>query len=163
MTRTAVALKDGTAPAEAILRRSNSYNVTHPTCKALAEIGKVEKTIFLCNYLPSREMQYEARNGLQVVENWSKTADFICYGHQGEIATNRPEQQEITVLSVQLLQNCLVLINTLLIQQTIDRENLRPRLVLEDLRGLTLLFYTHVNPYGRFILDLDRPSFLEAA
>src|SRR6266404_4677264 len=43
MVKAAVALKDGTATAEAILRRFNFYNVTHPTYKALAEVGKAEK------------------------------------------------------------------------------------------------------------------------
>ena len=52
-----MALKDGTATAEAILRRFNSYNVAHPTYKALAKVGKAEKTIFLCDYLTSRETQ----------------------------------------------------------------------------------------------------------
>lgn len=37
MVKHAVALKTGTATAEAILKRFNSYNVTHPTYKALAE------------------------------------------------------------------------------------------------------------------------------
>ncbi len=46
----------GTATAEAILKRYNSYNVTHPTYKALAEVGKAEKSIFLCDYLPSRRL-----------------------------------------------------------------------------------------------------------
>jgi hypothetical protein len=32
-----------------------------------------------------------------------------------------------------------------------------------DRRALTPLFYEHVNPYGLFALDLDQPSFLEAA
>ena len=44
MIKSTVALKRGTATAEAILKRYNSYNVTHPTYKALAESGKVEKT-----------------------------------------------------------------------------------------------------------------------
>jgi TnpA family transposase len=43
--KAAVALKRGTATSEAILKRYNSYNVTHPTCKALAEVGNAEKTI----------------------------------------------------------------------------------------------------------------------
>ncbi len=34
----------------------------------------------------------------------------ICYGRQGELATNSREQQEIVTLSLQLLQNCLMLI-----------------------------------------------------
>ena len=47
-----------------------------------------------------------------MVENWNATNDFICYGRQGELATNSREQQEIVTLSLQLLQNCLMLINT---------------------------------------------------
>ena len=129
MVKAAVALKDGTATAEAILRRFNSYNVAHPTYKALAEVGKAEKTIFLCDYL--------VNDGLQVVENWNSTNEFICYGRQGELATNSRQQQEATTLSLQLLQNCLMLINTILIQRTIDRQGLWARLQPEDFRALT--------------------------
>ena len=83
MVKATVALKRGTATAEAILKRYNSYNRTHPTYKALAEVGKAEKTIFLCDYLPSRETQREIHEGLNVVENWNATNDFICYGRWG--------------------------------------------------------------------------------
>lgn len=43
MVKHAVALKTGTATPEAILKRFNSYNVTHPTYKALAELGKSKR------------------------------------------------------------------------------------------------------------------------
>ncbi|MBV9874212.1 MAG: Tn3 family transposase [Verrucomicrobia bacterium] len=46
MVKATVAVKRGTATSEAILKRYNSYNVTHPTYKAFAEVGKAEKTIF---------------------------------------------------------------------------------------------------------------------
>jgi TnpA family transposase len=163
MIRAAVALKDSTAPAEAILKRFNSFNRSHPTYKALAEVGKAEKTIFLCDYLVSRDLQYEVNDGLQVVENWNATNEFISYGQRGELTTNSREEQEISVLSLQLLQNCLMLINTILVERTVERQNLWNRLKPEDFRGITPLFYSHINPYGRFDLDLSRPSFLEAA
>jgi TnpA family transposase len=98
-----------------------------------------------------------------LLENWNSTNEFICYGRQGELATNSREQQEATTLSLQLLQNCLMLINTILIQRTIDRQGLWARLQPEDFRALTPLFYGHINPYGLFELDLEGPSFLEAA
>ncbi|MBV8383257.1 MAG: transposase [Planctomycetaceae bacterium] len=163
MVKATVALRRGTATAEAILKRYNSYNVTHPTYKALAEVGKAEKSIFLCDYLASRETQYEVHEGLNVVENWNATNDFICYGRQGELATNSREQQEIVTLSLQLLQNCLMLINTILVERTIEQEGLWERLSAEDFRALTPLFHGHINPYGQFTLDLARPSFLEVA
>ena len=66
----------------------------------------------------------------------NSTNEFICYGRQGELATNSRQQQEATTLSLQLLQNCLMLINTVLIQRTIDRQGLWARLQPEDFRAL---------------------------
>lgn len=163
MIKHAVALKTGTATSEAILKRFNSYNVTHPTYKALAELGKVEKTIYLCEYLSSIDMRYEVNEGLNVVERWNGANDFICYGRQGIFATNSREQQEVSTLCLQLLQNCLMLINTLLVEQTIEQNDLFEKLSEEDRRALTPLFYEHVNPYGLFALDVDQPPLLEAA
>jgi len=163
MMKAAVAMKQGYASPEAILKRFNSYNVTHPTYKALAELGKVEKTIFLCDYLSSLETRQEINEGLNVVENWNATTDFLCYGRGGELATNSREQQEISMLSLHLLQNCLMLINTILIERTLEQHQMLETLSVEDLRALTPLFYGHINPYGWFQLDLDRPSFLEVA
>ncbi len=163
MVKHAVALKTATATPEAILKRFNSYNTTHPTSKALAELGKVEKTIYLCDYLSSLAMRHEVHEGLNVVERWNGANDFICYGRHGILATNSREQQEMSTLALQLLQNCLMLINTLLVEQTIERRNLMESLSVEDLRALTPLFYEHVNPYGLFELDLERPSFLAEA
>lgn len=162
MVKHAVALKTATATPEAILKRFNSYNLTHPTYKALAELGKVEKTIYLCDYLSSLALRHEVHEGLNVVERWNGANDFICYGRHGIFATNSREQQEMSTLALQLLQNCLMLINTLLVEQTIERQNLMEGLSVEDLRALTPLFYEHVNPYGFFELDLERPSFLTA-
>jgi TnpA family transposase len=163
MVKHAVALKMGTATPEAILKRFNSYNVTHPTYKALAELGKVEKTIYLCEYLSSLDLRYEVHEGLNVVERWNATNDFLCYGRQGILATNSREQQEISTLCLQLLQNCLMLMNTLLVEQTIAQHQLLEQFSEDDRRALTPLFYEHVNPYGLFELDLDRPPLLEVA
>jgi TnpA family transposase len=57
MVKYATALRLGTAQADAILRRFTRSNVQHPTYRALSELGKAVKTIFLCRYLHS-----EARN-----------------------------------------------------------------------------------------------------
>jgi hypothetical protein len=57
-----------------------------------------------------------------------------------------------------LLQNCPMLINTILVERTIEREGLWDRLSAEDLRALTPLFHGHINPYGQFALDLNPGS-----
>ena len=93
---------------------------------------------------------------LNVIENWNSATSFIHTGRGGELTTNDPEVQELTILSLHLLQICLVYINTLMLQQVIKEQAWRPRLQAEDLRALTPLFYGHVNPYGEFKLDFQK-------
>jgi TnpA family transposase len=109
MIKFAVALKLGTADPEAILRRFTRDNTPqHPTYQALSELGRAIKTTFLCHYLSSEPMRREIQEGLNVVENWNGANAFIFYGKNGEIATNQLAEQELSVLSLHLLQICLV-------------------------------------------------------
>ena len=66
------------------------------------------------------ERLYLPAKGWLENSNWNSTNEFICYGRQGQMATNSREQQEATTLSLQLLQNCLMLINTILIHGSVD-------------------------------------------
>ena len=155
MIKYTVALKQGIADPEAILRRFTKNNIQHPTYKALAELGKAVKTLFLCEYLGEESLRREIHEGLNVVENWNSANSFIFYGKSGEVATNRLEDQELSVLALHLLQNCLVYVNTLMIQQITTENAWLPRLTQEDYRALSPLIYGHVNPYGRHNLDME--------
>jgi TnpA family transposase len=157
----ATALRLGTAEAEAILKRFTKSGLQHPTYKALAELGKVVKTIFLCDYLRQEELRQEIQEGLNVVENWNSANSFIFYGKSGEIATNRRDDQEVAILSLHLLQLCLEFVNTLMIQQVLSKSSWKETLKQEDLRALTPLIYSHVNPYGQFRLDMTERIKLE--
>ncbi len=163
MVRHVVAVKDRTAPIDSILRRFSRYNRTHPTYKALTQLGKALKTTFLCRYLSSLDLRQEVHEGLNTVESWNAVTDFIFYGRKSEVSTNDPEQQELGILCLQLLQNAVILTNTVMIERVLHEEGLLGRMDDEDLRALTPLFTANVNPYGDFTLDLDKPSFLEAA
>ena len=154
MIKYTTALRMGTAETEAIMKRFTRNNLMHPTYKALSELGKVVKTIFLCEYLQSEKLRIEINEGLNVVENWNSANSFIFYGKGGEIATNRLEDQELSVLSLHLLQNCLIYVNTLMIQQILSQKKWLNVMTPEDFRALTPLIYTHINPYGHFNLDM---------
>ena len=115
-------LKLGTADAEAILSRFMKNGVKHPAYQAVLELGKVRKTIFLCKYLMSEALRQEIEEGLNVIENWNSANDFIWYGKGGEISTNKKEDQEIAILSLHLLQICMVYVNTLLVQKVLSEK-----------------------------------------
>jgi TnpA family transposase len=161
MVKYATALRLGTAEPEAILRRFTRANLKHPTYQALGELGKVLKTLFLCQYLHSEALRREIHEGLNVVEQWNSTNGFILYGKSGEFATNQRDEQVLVMLSLHLLQVCLVYINTLMLQRVLGEPAWEPQLTSDDRRALTPLIYGHVNPYGTFRLDMEKRLVIE--
>jgi TnpA family transposase len=142
MIKFTTAMAEGTAEPEAILRRFNRTNVQHPTYRALAELGKAVKTIFLCRYLMSEDLRREIHEGLNVLESWNGVNDFLFYGKGSEMATNRQDDMEVAMLCWPLLQICMVYVNTLLIQEVLLEPDWQGVMTADDLRALTPLVYS---------------------
>lgn len=154
MVKHIAALKLGYADAETILKRFTRNNMQHPTYLAFKELGKAVKTIFLCDYLASEELRREVNEGLNVVENWNSANSFVFFGKNSEISTNNLVDQEISVLSLHLLQISMVFVNTMMIQEVVDEQRWLDRMTPDDFRAISPLIYGHVNPYGSFNLDM---------
>jgi TnpA family transposase len=73
----------------------------------------------ICRYLDSEASRREIHEGLNVIENLNSANGFIFFGKEGEIASNRLEDQEVSVLALHLLQSCLVCTNTLMLQRVL--------------------------------------------
>ncbi len=155
MVKYTTALRLRTAETEAILRRFTRKNVQHPTYKAFAELGKAIKTIFLCRYLHDESLRREIHEGLNVVEQWNGATDFVFFARRGEMSSNRREDHEISMLALHLIQNCMIYINTLMIQQVLSQPHWQDKMTIRDYAALTPLIWGHINPYGRFDLDMN--------
>lgn len=155
MVKYATAIRTGTASTEAILRRFMKANAAHPTYQAMIELGRAQKTVFLARYLRSRGLQREVNDGLNVIESWNRANSIIFYGKNSEIASNRRDEQEMSVLCLRICQAAMVLINMLMIQDVLADPDWDGVLTAEDERGLTPLFWQHVLPYGEVKLDMN--------
>ena len=68
---------------------------------------------------------------MNVVESWNSANDFILFGKSGDIASNQRIDQELTMQALQLLQNCMVYINTLMLQQVLAQDRWQNRLTVD--------------------------------
>lgn len=100
-------------------------------------------------------LRREIHGGLQVVENWNSANTVLHYGKDGALTGPDREHAGTSMLSLHLLQSSLVHINILLLQQVLAEPQWAAKLSEEDRRGLTALFWSNINPYGTFRLEMD--------
>ena len=148
------ALKYKKTTADSITRQFNATNYQSSLFKAFRELGRAQRSIFLCKYLSDENLRAEISAGLNITENWNSMAKAIHYADNIDIRSNDVTEQEVSVLCVHFLQLCIVYLNFLLIQNLAgDDEKLKLNISESD--SITPTFYFHINLYGAIDLSFN--------
>ena len=89
------------------------------------------------------------------MENLHSANKDIFYGTADDLTGDDKEQVEVSALALHLIQAAIGYLNTILIQAVLRDPAWRDRLTDTGPRGLFALFWTHLNLYGRFELDMN--------
>jgi TnpA family transposase len=160
MLRVAGSLKLGTVSALEIMRVLQRLGKPSTLGRAIGELGRIAKTLYLLNYVDDEAYRRRILLQLNRGEGRHSLARAVCHGQKGEIRQRYREGQENQLGALGLVVNALVLWNTLYMNAALD--DLRQQgceVKPEDVARLSPLGYRHINMLGRYHFIL--PEFLQ--
>jgi len=113
--RSAATLVAGTMPPSQLLRKFAAYPRQHELAVALREIGRVERTLFIIDWLLDADMQRRAQIGLNKGEAHHALKNALRIGRQGEIRDRTSEGQHYRMAGLNLLAAIVIYWNTKLL------------------------------------------------
>ena len=148
-------LKVGTVRAPDVMRVLAREGSLSGLGKAIAEVGRVAKTLYLLNYLTDESYRRRIHAHLNRGEGRGKLARVVAHGHRGEIRQRFRAGMEDQLGSLGLVVNAIVLFNTRYIQASLDwlaaiGEDTAP----EDVARISPLKHAHINVLGRYHFEM---------
>ena len=155
MMRIAGSLKLGTVQASELMRSLLRSDRPSGLAQAIIEVGRINKTLYLLNYVDDEEYRRRILTQLNRGESRHAVARAICHGQRGEIRKRYREGQEDQLGALGLVTNALVLWNTIYMQAALDHLGQHGKKVKgEDEARLSPLSHKHVNMLGHYSFTL---------
>ena len=123
--------------------------------QAVAELGRIDKTIHALTYIDDEAKRRRILNQLNKGEDRHKLARAVFHGKQGELRQRYCEGQEDQLGALGLVVNMIVLWNTLYINAALEqlvREG--HHVTPEDVARLSPLVFEHINLLGRYAFSV---------
>lgn len=144
-------LKLGLVPAMGIMRTLQVDERPTSLAQAIAEIGRIEKTIHVLNFIDDEALRRTTLLQLNLGEGRHSLAREVFHGKRGELFQRYREGQEDQLSALGLVVNMIVLWNTrymdaVLAQLRNEGYPVRP----EDEARLSAFGHEHINMLGRY-------------
>jgi TnpA family transposase len=151
MLRVAGSLKMGTVGAVELLRSLQGGSRASTLGLALAELGRIPKTMHLVTYFDDEEHRRFIGRQLTRHESRHSLARVVFHGRRGELRQRYREGQEDQLGALGLVINILVLWNTLYMDRVLAQLRAQGTVVNdEDVERLSPLGSNHFNFLGRY-------------
>jgi TnpA family transposase len=117
--RLATSIKQGTVTASLMLRKLGSYPRQNGLAVALRELGRIERTLFMLDWLQSVELRRRVNAGLNKGEARNALARAVFFNRLGEIRDRSFEQQRYRASGLTLVTAAVVLWNTVYLERAV--------------------------------------------
>ena len=139
--RSVATMATGAMAPSQLLKKFAAYPRQHELAMALREIGRIERTLFIIDWLLDADMQRRAQIGLNKGEAHHALKNALRMGRQGEIRDRTAEGQHYRMAGLNLLGAIIIYWNTKYLGQAVVA---RRRAGLDCATNLLV----HISPLG---------------
>ena len=150
--RLATSISQGTVTASLMLKKLASYPKQNGLAKALREIGRIERTLFMLNWFRDPALRRRVQKGLNKGEARNALARAVFMHRLGEIRDRNLENQSYRASGLTLLTAAITLWNTVYIERAVDSLKKQGIKINDQLLShLSPLGWEHINLTGDYI------------
>ncbi|WP_420820972.1 Tn3 family transposase [Shimazuella alba] len=147
----------GTVTASLILKKLSSYPRQNGLSMALREVGRIEHSLHILNWIQDPAFRKRVQIGLNKGESANALKRAVASNRLGEIRDRSYEDQSHRASGIQLVVSAIILWNTVYIAQAVDTLRAKGIDIPEEyLKHLSPLGWEHVNLTGDYIWNLKQ-------
>jgi TnpA family transposase len=155
MLRLAGSLKLGRVSAAGIMRTLQIGNKPTRLAQAIAEFGRIDKTLHTLTYIDDEVKRRDTLTQLNRGEGRHSVARAVFHGKRGELRQHYREGQEDQLGALGLVLNMIVLWNTIYMDVALNQLRAEGYPVEDaDLVRLSPLLHEHINMLGRYFFSI---------
>ena len=151
--RLAHSIREGKVTGSLIMGKIGSYAQKNKIAQALKEIGRIEKTIFLLDYISDETLRRRIQKGLNKGELTNALARALFFGKHGHFREHELQDQLQRASALNILINAIAIWNTVYLNKAINQLKRRREIPENLLKHLSPLGWEHINFLGEYYFD----------
>jgi TnpA family transposase len=156
LLRVVLSIKSGKISSDMLLRKLGNYSHKNKLYQAFRELGRVIRTIFLLQFISDQKLRQQITAMTNKVESYNGFSKWFCFGGEGVIASNDPEQQEKTIKYGDLVANAVIFHNVVdLTEVLLELRKEGFFWEREEIAALSPYLTSHIKRFGDYLIDLD--------
>jgi len=159
--RLAHSVREGTVSASLIMGKLGSYSRQNSLATTLREMGRIEKTIFILDYISSEALRRRIHRGLNKGEAMNALARAIFFGKFGELRERTLQDQLQRASALNIIINAISVWNTVYLAKATEFRKDKGDFKEELLNHISPLGWEHINFLGEYKFDSSQTTTLK--
>jgi TnpA family transposase len=161
LLRLACSIQSGVTTASLLIRKIAAQHTNLSI--ALRELGRIERTLFILDYLEQPKLRLQILMGLNKGEARNALAKAVFFYRRGELLDRTWEQQSNSASGLNLVVAAIILWNTVYLAKAIAYLRQQGEVIPDEyLKHLSPVAWEHISLTGEYVWNLKRQTSLDA-